>query len=447
MSPVQEKRPSPLLRTAFPILLFFLFSVFTGILEWTRLLVWAHPLLVVASLGLIVVVISGRFVPVVLSPVGKILTLFTIWFILCIPFAIWRGGSFNIFVDLWSKSYLAYVLTAGLILTLGQLRTVFHTIAYSIGLLACLALTAHQYDFTGRLGLIGSRYGNANEFGFTLLVGLIFLAFVYLRSTGFRKALAVILILPVLVALAKTGSRGCLIGALMLVIFVFTQATAAGRMRMVFALPILLVVLLLAVPANLRNRYTTVFAPQDEEVTYNQAEAIGSTQARLELLKDSITTTIRHPLFGVGPGNFMVAQVQLALDRGEAYGMWHVTHNSYTELSSETGIPGLLIYLAFVVQCWRVLGVIRRRRHVSKDVVAMSQTLRAALVVLVTVAIFDSVGYGPNVPIMAGLITALSFVARDEQARYKTESKRDEAAPPALPEPEYEPALTSPLYN
>lgn len=446
MSPVQQRRPNPLLRVAFPILLFYLFTVFTGILEWTGILYWAHPLLVVGSLALIVVAVSGRLKPVVLSPVGKVLTLFTIWFIFCIPFAIWRGGSFNTFVNLWSKSYLAYILTAGLILTLAQMRAVFHTIAYSIGFLACLALAANRYDFTGRLGLIGSRYGNANEFGFTLLVGLIFLAFVYLRGTGFRKASAVILVFPMLVALAKTGSRGTLIGALMLVIFVFTQASARGRVQMVFALPILLVVLLLAVPSNLRNRYITVFKPHNEESTYNEAEAIGSTQARLELLKDSIATTIRHPLFGVGPGNFQVAQAQLAIDRGEAYGMWHVTHNSYTELSSETGIPGLLIYLAFVVQCWRVLSVIRRRRHVSRDVVAMTQTIRAALVVLVTVAFFDSVGYGPNVPIMAGLITALSFIARDEQARYKTESKRDEAAP-ALPEPEYEPALTSPLYN
>jgi O-antigen ligase len=217
--------------------------------------------------------------------------------------------------------------------------------------------------------------------------------------------------------------------------------------RMAIAMPILAVALVLAVPSQLRNRYTTLVKSQnDGSLTANEEEASGSTEARLELLKDSITTTIMHPLFGVGPGNFMVQQAQLALDRGEAYGMWHVTHNSYTELSSETGIPGLLIYLAFVVQCWRVLTRIRRRRYVSKDVRVMSQTLQAALVVLVTVAFFDSVGYGPNIPILAGLITALSVIARNQQVGYETKSRGNEATP-SLPEPEYEPALTSPLYN
>lgn len=446
VSPVQRQRPNPILRVAFPILLFFLFTVFTGILEWTGFLYWARPLLVVGTIGLIVIAVSGRLMPVVLSPVGKILTLFTVWFIFCIPFAIWRGGSFNIFVNLWSKSYLAYILTAGLILTLAQMRTVFHTIAYSIGFLACLALVANRYDFTGRLGLIGSRYGNANEFGFTLLIGMIFLAFVYLRSTGYRKALAVMLMLPVLVALAKTGSRGCLLGAFVLFVFVFIEATPRVRARMVFALPILVIGLALAAPSHLRSRYTTVFKPQDEHSTYNEAEAIGSTELRLQLLKDSITTTLMHPLFGVGAGNFMVYQEQLALDRGDAYGLWHVTHNSYTQLSSELGFPGLLIFLAFLYQCWRTLSGIHRRRYLSKEVVVMSQTLRAAFLVLVTVAFFDSVAYAPDLPIMAGLATALSFIARDQRPPVKTESKHEETMP-QLPEPEYETALTSPLYN
>jgi len=430
------------------MLLFFLFSVFSAFID--RFVVWLaylHPALVVGGLGLIAIAIAGRLMPVVLSPVGRILSLFTVWLIICIPMAIWRGGAFDVFVNLWSRSFLAYVLTAGLVLTVGQMRTVFHTIAYSIGFLASLALALHQYDFTGRLAFMASRYANANEFGFTLLVGLIFLGFVYLQSAGFRKALAVILMIPVLVALAKTGSRGCLVGALVLVIFVFTQTTAAVRVRMVFAIPILIVALALTSTSNIRNRYTALFRPQDEEVlTGNEAEAIGSTEARLQLLKDSITTTIRHPLFGVGPGNFMVEQVQLALDRGEAYGMWHVTHNSYTELSSETGIPGLLIYLLFVFQCWKTLTLIRRRKYASKDVLVMSQTLRAAFLVLVTVATFDSVAYGPNIPIIAGLITALSFIARGQRVSYQDQSKRDETAP-LLPEPEYEPALTSPLYN
>ena len=81
----------------------------------------------------------------------------------------------------------------------------------------------------------------------------------------------------------------------------------------------------------------------------------------------STLTAVNHPLFGVGPGNFQVAQnwsLHHAVD--DPCGLWHVTHNSYTELSCEMGIPGLMIYLIFLLQCWRVLSSIIRKKYVTK---------------------------------------------------------------------------------
>ncbi len=448
MSPVQHRRPDPTLRASFPILVLFLFNVFAGALELMPVLRVIHLLLLLGIVGLIAIIISGRFKQVVMTPVGVVLTLFTVWFILCIPAAIWRGGSFGVFVDVWSKSYLAFVLTAGLILTLEQMRKIFHTIAYAVGFLACLALGLHQYDITGRLGLMGTRYGNANEFGFTLLVGVVFLTFLYMQGRGFRKALAVFLMLPVLVALAKTGSRGSMLGAAVLFVYLFFQVSVRAKARMLLSIPIVLLVVALAVPSQLRERYTTFFKVNTVHETATEEEAIGSSETRLELLKDSITTTIKHPLFGVGPGNFMVEQAALATARGEAYGLWRVTHNSYTELSSETGIPGLIIYMVFLVQSWLVLGKILRKKHVPPEVLLMAQTLRASFLVLVTTAVSDSVAYDANIPIMAGLITALSLIARDQRIHYAArKQKKDERTAPAPFEPEYEPALTSPLYE
>lgn len=447
MSPVQNTRPNPSLRGAFPILVLFLFSVFTGVLELTGLFRSIHLLLLLGAIGLTIIFATGRFSQVVLTPIGKILTVFTVWFILCIPAAIWRGGSFGVFMDVWSKSYLAFILTAGLILTLVQMRKIFHTIAYAVGFLACITLALHQYDITGRLGLAGTRYGNANELGFTLVLGVIFLSFMYMQSVGFRKWLAVLLMFPVLVAMAKTGSRGTMLGAGVLFVYVFFHSSAVNKARVLLAIPIVLLIVAFTVPSGLRARYTTFFAPKtDARLSGNAEEAAGSSEARLELLKDSITTTIRHPLFGVGPGNFMVEQEHLALARGEQYGLWRVTHNSYTELSSETGIPGLVIYLMFLYQCWRVLKLVLRRKHLSKEVKLMAHVLQASLLVMLTVAATDSAAYDTNLPILAGMITALSFIARDRAKIDTTQGKREEPAPEPYV-PEYEPALTSPLYD
>jgi len=68
-------------------------------------------------------------------------------------------------------------------------------------------------------------------------------------------------------------------------------------------------------------------------------EASLSAQQRKELLFKSLKVTVRHPLFGVGPGNFEVVS-----------GAWDVTHNSYTQISAEGGIPAFFCrYLSFGV--------------------------------------------------------------------------------------------------
>jgi O-antigen ligase len=421
----------------------FLFSVFTGLPQLIPHIEVVRPILVIGGLGLIVLFVTGRFMTVLMTPIGKALAAFTIWFIICIPLAIWHGGSFGVFVQDWSKSFLGFVLTAGLITTLGQCKRAFNTIAYAVGLLALFALRFHDISPEGRLELAGrGRFGNANDLAWTLLVGLAFLGYLYMRGGGLKKVTAVILILPVLVAIAKTGSRAGVLGAAMLALYVFFQSSAAVRMRLIIFVPVLFVVLVLVIPARLRDRYTTFFRPKnDQSVTRTEIDAIGSAEARLKLLEDSLLITAMHPFFGVGPGNFMVEQDNLAKARGERKGLWHVTHNTYTQLSSEMGIPGLVIYLVFLFGVWRVLTSIIRRKVLSSDLRLMAQTLRAVFLVVVLVAIFDSYAYDINIPVLAGLVTALSLIAR---AQVTAKKARDQDAEMPVPSPE---AALEPVWN
>jgi O-antigen ligase len=448
----EQRRPDSVLSIIFPVLVLFLFAVFTGLPELIPGVRSIRPLFVIGGLGLIALAVTGRFMKVLTSPIGKGLVLFTIWFIICTPLAVWRGGSLLVFEDYWSKSFLAFVLTAGLITTASEARKVFHTIAYGVGLLAILALAKHTYTMDGRLELPGGRYSNSNDLAWTLLVGLIFIAYLYLQGSIGRKVLALGLAAPVLLALSKTGSRAILIGAGVLCIYVFVKGSGATRAKMIIVVPVLFVGLVMAMPKDLLKRYTTLFGQQESgggQLTAREeaakVDAAGSSEARLQLLLDSVYLTFAHPIFGVGPGDFQVAQNDLAVKRGQAYGLWHVTHNTYTELSCEMGIPGLLIYVAFLIQCWRVLSSIIRKKYVSKDVRMMARVLQAAFLVMVTVAFFESFGYDTNIPIVAGLIAALSFVAQGQRPRKDSQVKIEE--PPAqLPEPEYEPAWSGRLY-
>jgi O-antigen ligase len=333
------------------------------------------------------------------------------------------------------------VLVAGCILTVEQSKTIFKTIGYSVGVLAIVALVLRGHDNTGRLGLLNTRYENANDFAWTLILGLSFLTFFLLRGNRREKLIALFLSAPILLALVKTGSRGGMIGLGMLAFVGYFQASRALKTKLALGIPVLLALLVAATPGDIRSRYTT-FLSAGGKTTQLEATAIGSSEARLQVLKDSIYETFTHPVFGVGPGDFAVAQNTLALARGESRGLWLVTHNTYTQISSEMGFPGLIIYLVFLYQCFKPLNSIVRSRYSGKDwqdLRALAKSLRASFFIIVTIAVFDAYGYDINIPIMAGLSCALALIAERQRARL--EAPPQVSHPPLVfaPEPDLQP--------
>jgi O-antigen ligase len=59
-----------------------------------------------------------------------------------------------------------------------------------------------------------------------------------------------------------------------------------------------------------------------------------SAEARWYLLKTSLLFTARHPVWGVGPGQFANHEGFSASAQG-VHGIWHETHNSYAQASIE----------------------------------------------------------------------------------------------------------------
>jgi O-antigen ligase len=142
-----------------------------------------------------------------------------------------------------------------------------------------------------------------------------------------------------------------------------------------------------------------------------RGKATGSAEARLGLLKQSIYLTLKNPLFGVGPGQFPVASDNLAAAAGRK-GTWQVTHNTYTEISSEAGIPALIFYLGAMVTCWTQLSALRKRnralRHPANDDIEHSAaTLRILMVAIAVQFLFISSAYATAFPTIAGLVVGL----------------------------------------
>jgi O-antigen ligase len=110
----------------------------------------------------------------------------------------------------------------------------------------------------------------------------------------------------------------------------------------------------------------------------------GSAAVRRELLILSLKMTATHPIFGVGPGQFEnVTQT------------WFLTHNTYTQLSSEVGIPGFILFVLVLRQVFRNLKGIQKTEAFRNDpqIHIFASALRASFAGYLVGAFFASYGY------------------------------------------------------
>jgi len=129
-----------------------------------------------------------------------------------------------------------------------------------------------------------------------------------------------IAILGMLVAVQMTYSRGGFLSiALAAMLVVWEFAIRGRRLSVLLVAGILGVIILVASPGHYAARIASIVTGQQEDSLDR-----GSREARKQLLILSVETALRHPIFGVGAGNFEVTN-----------GSWRVAHNAYTELAAE----------------------------------------------------------------------------------------------------------------
>lgn len=150
-------------------------------------------------------------------------------------------------------------------------------------------------------------------------------------------------------------SRGGFLGlAVILLYFMITESSVRLRYRLT---PILALGLGLALmPAEVKDRLSTLRSLEDD---YNVESATG----RVEIWKRAVKYVEQRPVFGVGIANFPIAESRLSDEARQFGGRWKssVAHNSYVEITAETGVPGGILYLAMIVTLVGWLARWRRR--------------------------------------------------------------------------------------
>jgi O-antigen ligase len=307
--------------------------------------------------------------------------------ILAIPFGLWPGGSFAIVIQEYSKVVAVTLVAAMTVTTLARLRRLVFIQTAVVILMAAVALSGSGARLSSAIGerlggMFGGTYENPNDFALDLALVFPF-AFAFLLGTR-NLVWKVVWFLGmglIIYVILMTYSRGGLIALVVGMAVSIWEFAVKGRRH--HWIPLLafsgLAIFVLMGPVGYTHRVLTILNPN--------ADITGSAVDRRALFDRAVAVTARHPLFGVGPGNFaVVSGMSFARD-------WHGTHNSYLQLSSEAGIPALILFLLILKQTFS--NVRRAKQFATGDMklVLLVGGLRASLASLAVGLFFTDAAY------------------------------------------------------
>jgi putative inorganic carbon (HCO3(-)) transporter len=189
---------------------------------------------------------------------------------------------------------------------------------------------------------VGGPIGDPNDLAFFLLAGLP-LAFA-LRGSARRAWVYDLAAGVILLAVLGTLSRGALVGLALVAVAALLMGLIRWKVALGFAA--LTAVGLLVVLTAFPQMIDTSLSQKGHVADQNVSE-------RLDLWQSAGRMTWENPVLGLGPGAFsqqhrdfadsLPINVNHTLD---------VAHNTYLEVSSETGLLGLVVFLAILVTAY-----------------------------------------------------------------------------------------------
>jgi Lipid A core - O-antigen ligase and related enzymes len=407
---------------ALTLFLIYLFVIYSRAVDFV--LTGLHIPAILFLMSMAAAFLSGAVPRALNTFTGIMIVAFLGWMCFSVPFSVWKGGSVQVVRNTMMAAAVFFPLAGLGGMSLAAMQRVMRVFGWAFLVFAVLSLFMATFA-AQRLALQQGVYANPNDLAQVLLMGLPFWIVSIRQWKGPLYLLGCLGVIPFLISIVKTGSRGGMIagGAMFLVAFV--RSSIATKAKLMIVALVTLVSAFIVLPGEVRYRYLTIFSVttdnvENESVLASQESAALSAQSRKELLKQSIRLTIKNPLFGVGPGMFPVAMAEEHKKRDE-WAPWKVTHNSYTQVSSECGIPALVFYLLILGQTLR-LTVRAGRRHmmsrhpVSRSIVEAASAIQISFLGFAVFALFLSIAYQVHVFAFAGLAVLIDRISEKEAA-------------------------------
>jgi O-antigen ligase len=218
-----------------------------------------------------------------------------------------------------------------------------------------------------------------------------------------RKAVLLLYSVLCLGAVIVTFSRGGFLALIAMTLVLVWKLGRRHRFISMFTAITSASLFITLSPGHYWLRMASIFIPS--------LDPLGSASARSALLKQSILVALRHPIFGIGIGNFMLISINE-----------HVTHNAYTQVAAEVGLPALIIYVLFTVTPIRRLRRIedaefKREGRRRSRFYYLSVGMQASLIGYAVSSFFISVAFYPVIYYLVGYAVCVRRLYESEMAR------------------------------
>ena len=356
-------------------------------------------------------------------------------------FGISLGGSASYILSDYSKVLIYALLLVAAARGARDVALIVWGYVVSTGILVYMAL--YVFELQRGYGAVVARLNDmysydANDLGCVLLVGLP-LTLLALQSVGkVGRIFCVLVLYGVGAAIARSGSRGALVGLVvvgLLLAITLRQISVGRRIGFVAVIALALVV---TAPPGYWDQMRTILQPTQD---YNWTARDG----RKQVAKRGFDYMMQYPVFGLGINNFGRAEGTISVKatrhvEGQPGVRWTAAHNSYVQVGAELGITGLLLWVALIVGGIRSLLRLRRRlperwrsgTPEQRYVHAATLYIPLALVGFAVSSAFVSFAYVDPIYILAALVAGTLVAARRELEREASEGAQVTPVTPAM---------------
>jgi len=357
--------------------------------------------------------------------------LFMLAALLSIPLAIDSSIAWGEFSATFIRGVLIFIVIINVTRTTTRLKAMLFLSVVTALVLSGIAVNDYRL---GLLTIEGYRaaghgtgiFGNTNDMALHLVTMLpISVALFFGARNPLMKIIHAGCALVMMSAILLSYSRGAFLGMLVVLVFFAFKLAPGNRVAIVLLAIVGAASVILLAPSGYGTRLLSIFLPG--------LDPGGSADQRRGELFRSAWVALRHPLLGVGMGNYQPLMSLKGL----------VTHNSYTQVAAEMGATALVLYTMFIVAPLRKLAVIARDSFAtrkSSDLYYLALGLQASLLAYMVSSFFLSVAYAWYVYYLVGYAVCFRRIYESETGKLMTvetrKSRRQKAgaATPSIPD-------------